>query len=273
MIIASQNGRRKFHADLVFLRPSSSFTGGSTTATAMSGTFFYLSRNPNAYARLAAEVRSTFASAQDIRQGPKLNGCKYLRAVIDETMRLSPSTLLPAWRQQDPASVQAGDVLIVDGHIVPPGTQIAVSQYCLQHNEAYFPDPFQFDPERWLEEEEEEADQENNKHTRSSSSPSSSAEQRTAMRRAFAPFSIGDRGCAGKAMAWLEMRLAVAKTLWYFDFAWAPGAAGELGGGWPGRTDGRGRRDEFQLYDGVVVDHSGPNLVFTPRGDAWKELE
>lgn len=240
--------------------------GGSTTATAMSGVFFYLSRNPDAYARLASEIRTTFASAQDIRQGPQLNGCKYLRAVIEETMRMSPSTLLPAWRQQGTASVQAGEAFIVDGHVIPPGTQVAVSQYSLQHNETYFPDPFKFAPDRWLM---PEADEEGN-------TESESAEQRdarTAMRRAFAPFSIGDRGCAGKAMAWLEMRLAIAKTLWYFDFGRAPGQAGDLGGGWKGRTDGRGLRDEFQLYDSVVVDHNGPNLMFTPRGDYWKDLE
>lgn len=92
------------------------------------------------------------------------------------------------------------------------------------------------------------------------------------MRRAFAPFSLGDRGCAGKSMAYLELRLAISKTFWYFDFRRAPGEVGELGGGWPGRTDGRNRRNEFQWYDSIVVDHSGPNLVFTPRGDHWKEL-
>lgn len=74
-------------------------------------------------------------------------------------------------------------------------------------------------------------------------------------------------------MGYLEMRLTVAKTLWYFDFERAPGEAGELGGGWPGRTDGRGRRDEFQLYDSIVVDHTGPNLVFLPRDGYCEELD
>lgn len=224
----------------------------------MSGIFFYLSRNPEAYSRLAKEIRTTFDSAQEIRQGPKLTGCKYLLAVIEETMRMSPSTTLPAWRQQDPASVAAGEPFIVDGHVIPPGTQVAVSQYALQHNEAYFPEPYKFTPERWLVAPDGE---------------SSSAEAIQHMRRAFAPFSLGSRGCAGKSMAYLEMRLAVARTLWYFDFEVALGQAGELGGGWPGSKDGREKPGEFQLYDSIVVDHSGPNLKFTPYSDHWKELE
>ena len=128
--------------------------GGATTATALSGVFFYLSRNPHAYDKLAREIRTTFSSSssgKDIKQGPRLSGCKYLRAVIEETMRLSPSALSPPWRQQDPASVAAGEYFVVDGHVIPPGTQVAVSNYALQHNEEYFPEPYRFLPERWLE--------------------------------------------------------------------------------------------------------------------------
>lgn len=66
------------------------YLGGLTTATAISATFFYLSCNPKAYAALASEIRSTFASDGDISMGPKLNSCKYLRSCIDEAMRMSP---------------------------------------------------------------------------------------------------------------------------------------------------------------------------------------
>jgi hypothetical protein len=45
--------------------------GADTSATAMAAIFFYLSRNPDAYARAAAEVRSTFSSVEDIQGGAK----------------------------------------------------------------------------------------------------------------------------------------------------------------------------------------------------------
>jgi hypothetical protein len=74
-------------------------------------------------------------------------------------------------------------------------------------------------------------------------------------------------------MAYLEMSLTIARTLWYFDFEKASGEAGKLGGGSPGAEYGRRRPDEFQVYESFVVDHDGPNLVLVPRGDYWKEPE
>ncbi|KAI1370306.1 cytochrome P450 [Hypoxylon crocopeplum] len=232
--------------------------GGGTVGTAMAAAFFYLSRYSTVYTQLAAEIRTTFSSGREIRQGPRLAGCKYLRAVIDEALRIAPASLAYTWREQDASSAAAGELFAVDGHIIPPGTEVAVNLYSLLHNEEYFPEPFAFRPERWIAPEHETGQQ---------------REARAIMRLAFQPFLLGDRGCAGKAVAYLELSLALAKTLWYFDFEKTPGQAGKLGEGTPGRADGRGRRDEFQLYDGVVVSHDGPNLVFKPRGDYWKELE
>lgn len=233
----------------------------------MSGIFFYLSRNSDAYARVASEIRKNFNSGKDIVQGPQLNSCKYLRAVIEETMRMSPSTPGHGWREQDKASVAAGEPFVVDGHLIPPGTQVAVSQYSIQHNEAYFPDSFKFMPERWLAQ--DSSDQDSTANDTKASQQSSPR----ANRRAFMPFSTGDRACAGKSMAWLEMRLTISKTLWYFDFEQAPGEAGKLGGGREDGPEGRRRVDEFQLKDSIVVDHTGPNLVFRPRGDLWRDME
>lgn len=178
-------------------------------------------------------------------------------------MRMSPSTLAPAWREQDPASIAKGEQFIVDGLVISPGTQVAVSACNLQHNSKYFPNPYSFSPERWLPPDVRhgEVDTDDSKRLRET------------MKRSWAPFSIGERSCAGKSMAYLEMSLVVARTIWYFDFEKAHGEAGRLGEGWPGRKDGRGRVNEFQLYDGIMVGHEGPNLIFTPRGEFYKELD
>lgn len=177
--------------------------------------FFYLSRNPPAYARLASEIHTAFSSDSEIRQGPRITNCKYLRAVIDEAMRISPPTPGVMWREQDPHSAEP---LVVDGHVIPPGTMVGVGTYSLMHNPDYFPEPFIFRPKRWLE---GDPDQETPKQR----------EARATMRRAFIPFTLGSRAFAGKAVAYLEITLMVAKTLWYFDFEKAHGKVGELGGG------------------------------------------
>lgn len=62
--------------------------GGDTTAAAIGAVFFYISRKTNsqAYKKLSDEIRNTFPSAAEIQSGPKLAGCHYLRACIDEAM-------------------------------------------------------------------------------------------------------------------------------------------------------------------------------------------
>ncbi|ETS74034.1 hypothetical protein PFICI_13900 [Pestalotiopsis fici W106-1] len=92
-----------------------------------------------------------------------------------------------------------------------------------------------------------------------------------AMRSVFVPFAVGSALCLGKGLAYLEMSLVITKKLWYFDFEKAAGKSGELGGGDP-QSSSRPRVDEFHLYDSLIADHDGPNLVFSPRDTYWKEL-
>ncbi|KAI4868247.1 cytochrome P450 [Hypoxylon rubiginosum] len=223
--------------------------GSDTTATAVSATFFYLSRNPKCYEKLAREIRSTFESAHDIEAGPQLASCRYLRACINEALRMSPSVPGALWRSQDPNDNQP---LIIDGHVIPKGTLVGVSAYAIHHNKEYFPDPFKFKPERWLE----------------GQTPASKL-----MYDAFAAFSVGSRSCPGKSMAYLESSLVLAKTLWYFEFKVASGSLAEAGGGRVGGPPGRTRPQEFQLEDIFTARHDGPYLVFRSRDESRRDLE
>lgn len=92
-----------------------------TTAGTLTAVFFYLSRHPAVYKRLATEIRTTFADARAIRGGPLLASCTYLRAVIDESLRLSvPTTSMP-WREEAaPSDGTPTTPFVVDGHIIPP---------------------------------------------------------------------------------------------------------------------------------------------------------
>ncbi|KAF2449394.1 cytochrome P450 [Karstenula rhodostoma CBS 690.94] len=122
-------------------------TGGDTVASLLAGLFFYLSRYPKVYERLAAEIRDTFHHDDEIN-GTKLAGCTYLRACLEETLRISPPAATTSWRDL-PADANVNPV-VVDGHVIPPGTRIGGNIYSIHHNEAYFPSPFPFRRERWL---------------------------------------------------------------------------------------------------------------------------
>lgn len=103
---------------------------------------------------------------------------------------MSPPVPSTPWRQLSQA--EKDGILIIDGHPVPKGISVGVNVYSLHHNEEYFPDPFKFSPERWLESVPD--------------SPDGLTASRN-MRNAFCPFSIGARSCAGSP--WLTWRLAL----------------------------------------------------------------
>lgn len=156
------------------------------------------------------------------------------------------------WREFDRSPSQH---IVIDGCSIPTGTLVGISPYSIMHNEKYFPDPFAFRPERWLSE-----------------SLGDKEEEKAIIRQAFVPFALGETGCLGKVMAYHEASLTLAKTFWFFDFETTPGEAGCLGGGEPGRTDGRDKKGEYQLYDVATADHDGPNVMFTTNGENWKHL-
>ena len=84
-------GKIAYTADELFSESELLIVAGSdTTTTAISAAFFYLTHNPHAQATLKHELLTTFTSVDEIRSGPNLSSCKYLRACLDESMRMSP---------------------------------------------------------------------------------------------------------------------------------------------------------------------------------------
>lgn len=90
--------------------------GSETTATTLSGATYLLLTHPAALAALAREVRSAFASADEITLGSVSAGkLPYMLAVLNEALRLYPPVtsglvrVVPAEGEQ------------ISGHYVPGG--------------------------------------------------------------------------------------------------------------------------------------------------------
>lgn len=216
--------------------------GSDTTSTALSAAFFYLTHNPHTLAKLTQEVRAAFSDIEEIRSGPTLAGLHYLRACIDEAMRLSPSVggVLP--REVLPGGME------IAGHQIPAGTVVGVPHYTIHHNEAYYSSPFTYQPERWIA----------NNDTGVSAASVSTAQS------AFCPFSIGPRGCIGKGMAYLELTTSLARAIYLYDMRLQPGS--HLGEGSPSSPEyGRQRPMEFQLMDSFTSMKDGPLIEFKAR--------
>jgi cytochrome P450 len=205
----------------------------------LASAFFYLSRDPTIYKKLQNEVRSKFSSTDEIKTGQQLRSCTYLRACIDEALRLSPPVSSPLWRE-----VQTGGIKI-DGKFVPAGVSVGTSIYALHHNADNFVRPFEFSPERWI------------------GGEFNSQEAISTAKEAFAPFSIGPRMCPAQNLAMAEFLITIAQVTYSLEFKIAEGKEGLIGQGRLGMGIGRERNDEFQIFSQfVTVTKKGPVLQF-----------
>ncbi|KAK1656312.1 cytochrome P450 [Colletotrichum phormii] len=170
---------REMHANAAMFMVA----GTETSGTVLSGTTYYLLRNPRVYRLLTKEIRGVFMRTEDICVDG-LVGLEYLTAVLMEGLRL-----------YNPGGAGMP-------RIVPRGgaeTLVSVNPYSAFTNPENWARPNEFVPERWI-------------HT-------DAPEWKDDKRDVHEPFSYGPRNCLGKNLAWLELRLLLAKTLWHYDLA------------------------------------------------------
>jgi cytochrome P450 len=207
-----------------------------TTASTLAATAHYMSGSSEAYRRVANEVRSTFTCKGEIRLGPKLNSCVFLRACVDESMRLSPIAGAAPFREVEAPGIE------VAGEFIPAGCDIGVATHTIHRNPKYWADPLQFKPERWLAAERQDVTRESNLNR---------------SKKAYAPFSLGPRACVGRSLALSQIMLLFARLFWEFDFRRA------------GADDSWLEQDvnpeEFIMKDYVTAQTTGPVLCFRPR--------
>ncbi|KAI0205898.1 isotrichodermin C-15 hydroxylase [Astrocystis sublimbata] len=223
--------------------------GSDTTSTAMAATIFYLVRNPSALHKATEEVRAKFNEVEDISQGPQLNSCTYLRACIDEAMRMSPSVGGIAPREVLPGGIT------IDGEFVPAGVVVGTPHYTIHHNALYYPQPFAYVPERWIT---------GSPATSKMSGGPITERDVSLAQSAFCPFSIGPRGCIGKGLAYIELMTTLARVLYLYDMRKST-AGPDPAEGRPELEWGRQRTDEYQLFDQFTSLKDGPIVEFRRR--------
>ncbi|KAL2213169.1 cytochrome P450 [Sarocladium strictum] len=218
--------------------------GSDTTATTIASTIFYLTRNPHALETVTKEIRNKFDNVEAIKAGPELNSCSYLRACIDEAMRMTPPV-----GGALPRVVLNGGIEVL-GDKLPAGVIVGCPIYALHHNVNFVDEPFTYRPERW------DVD-----------AQGSSEASVKALHSVFNPFSVGPRACIGKPMAYMELMLSLGRLIWTYDMQKAPGELGAVGEGRPGMGEGRERAGEFQLEDIFASHVEGPYTQFRMRQD------
>ncbi len=164
--------------------------GHETTASAMTWTWYLLSRHPEVEAKLADELRRVLAGrAPSVDDLPRL---PYTDMVIREAMRLYPP--VPGIGREP-----VEDVAIA-GYDVAKGSLILVNTYAMQRDQRFFDEPERYDPERFAPGWEERIP-----------------------RYAYLPFGGGPRVCIGNGFAMLEARLILATVAQHYKLSLEPG--------------------------------------------------
>ncbi|OKL59057.1 hypothetical protein UA08_05969 [Talaromyces atroroseus] len=169
--------------------------GSDTTSTTLTSTIFYLVHHQSVLGKLRAELYDTFKCASDIDVLAAEN-CKYLRACIDEAMRLCPPS-----PTNIPRRVGQGSMKICES-FYPEGVYVGVPNFSLFRNEEYFKQPHAYLPERWIVD----------------SSTGVDEEQVNLSRSVFKPFSLGPRHCIAQRLALKEVTYVIAKLVYLLDF-------------------------------------------------------
>ncbi|OQV10800.1 hypothetical protein CLAIMM_14741 [Cladophialophora immunda] len=233
MLKAQESGKGYETKELMADCRSMVIAGSDTTATQLAANFYYLTRNPETMKRLTTEIRSRFSKVEEIQLGKTLEGCDYLKAVVEETLRMNPS--LPGYL---PRKVLPGGIDI-DGEHYPPGVEVAVTTWALQHDPRYFDQPHRHNPSRWIA---VESGEHNVKRALD----------------AFAPFSYGSRICIGRRLAYIELWVTLARAVFLYDFKYISG----------GREEALGQEyDEYRMLDNFSAARDGPLIEVRRRPD------
>ena len=153
------------------------------------GMTYLLLTNPRVRARLTQEIREAFKDPDDITV-VGVNQCNYLLACIEEALRVYPPSPQPHQR-----IVPSGGA-VVNGEYIPEGMAVSVPIYAASRSPYNWAEPDSFIPERWLGED-----------------PRFDNDKRDASQ----PFSYGPRNCIGRNLAYVEMKIIIARLVWTFD--------------------------------------------------------
>jgi cytochrome P450 family 110 len=155
--------------------------GHETTASAISWALYWILRSPTILEKLLTELKA----CEDLDDAKALSRLPYLSAVCSETLRIYPVAPITFPRVlREPAT-------LMDKSFAA-GTRLAPCIYLTHHRPDLYPNPNEFEPERFL--------------------------NRTYSAYEFIGFGGGNRRCLGMAFALFEMKRVLATLMTQFRF-------------------------------------------------------
>ncbi len=154
--------------------------GFETSANTLNWVWYLVAKHPEVEARLIADARQ-FVPNVSALDSESLGAMQYTQQVLEETLRLYP----PVWL----FTRRSHELDELDNFDVAPDTDIYLSPFILHRTDHYWPNPEQFEPDRFAPTDKPKKD------------------------RPFFPFSLGPRRCLGEYFSFLEMKVHLGLLL------------------------------------------------------------
>ena len=167
--------------------------GSDTTAIAMTNFLYIMMKHPDILARLRAEIDGALKDedpSQSVVPYGKVRNLPYLRACINESLRLWPPTGAGLPRE----TPEEGTTIL--GEYVSGGVTVSVPIFTAHRDPNVWERCDDFFPERWL-----------------------GPDAPLLLSKYFIPFSFGGRGCIGRNISYMEQTIFFASILRRYEFA------------------------------------------------------
>ncbi|CAG9821695.1 unnamed protein product [Phaedon cochleariae] len=188
LVEIASNNKEFTDEDLINETVTFMLAGQDSVGAGIAFSLFYLAKYPDIQQKVIEEL-GTIGTITGMKE---LNEMKYLEQVIKETLRLAPSVPILA-------RVLTEEV-VLDGKTFPSGTNLLISPYITHRLPHVFPNPLEFNPDRF--------------------SPENLEKMHP---YAFLPFSLGPRNCIGYKFAYLEMKSVLSAIVRRFELSLKPG--------------------------------------------------
>ncbi|GMS96622.1 hypothetical protein PENTCL1PPCAC_18797 [Pristionchus entomophagus] len=164
------------------------FGGHDTTSATLTWVYWVLGTQAEFQQQCFEEINDIMGPTDRDLDHDDLKSMVFLERFIKECMRIFPP--IPAVERELMNDFKIGD------HVLPKGSEIFIAPHIVHHNPEVYPEPWKFDPDRFL--------------------PENIAKRNP---YDFIPFSAGPRNCIGQKFAMQEMKTILSWTLRKFSFS------------------------------------------------------
>ncbi|KAI1826637.1 cytochrome P450 [Xylaria intraflava] len=163
--------------------------GAGTPSYVLDIATYYMLADPSITKRIKSELLDVWPNMNDpAPEVAVLEKLPFLRACVKEALRLSLGPMARLQRLNPYEEMKYGEWTI------PKGTPIGMTHRFIHHNPTIYPEPFEFQPQRWMQ-----------------------GEESKKLEKYLLTFSRGSRQCLAMPLAYAELYLALATLFRQFD--------------------------------------------------------